>query len=155
MTINSEILITFVLFLSSWNRLGLISDLRWLCAAGKMAGVLWHRSLPLTVIFSLILSSIRAELFTAVVELENLVYREREMRFELERYLSLEQERLSKLKMFLTKVNAAHELVGDDVSRYLGHPVNSYLEIRRFYKEWPEVERLIQLDNSEGKIYLM
>ena len=120
-----------------------------------MAGVLWRRSLPLTVIFSLILSSIRAELFTAVVELENLVYREREMRFELERYLSLEQERLSKLKVFLTKVNAAHELVGDDVSRYLGHPVNSYLEIRRFYKEWPEVERLIQLDNSEGKIYLM
>ncbi|XP_073251115.1 prolyl 4-hydroxylase subunit alpha-1-like isoform X1 [Porites lutea] len=115
-----------------------------------MAGVLWHRSLPLTVIFSLIFSSIRAELFTAVVELENLVYREREMRFELERYLSLEQERLSKLKMFLTKVNAAHELVGDDVSRYLGHPVNSYLEIRRFYKEWPEVERLIQLDNSEA-----
>lgn len=120
-----------------------------------MAGVLWHRSLPLTVIFSLIFSSIQAELFTAVVELENLVYREREMRFELERYLSLEQERLSKLKMFLTKVSAAHELVGDDVSRYLGHPVNSYLEIRRFYKEWPEVERLIQLDNSEGKIYLM
>ena len=155
MTINSEILITFVLFLSSWNRVGLISELRWLSAAGKMAGVLWRRSLPLTVIFSLILSSIRAELFTAVVELENLVYREREIRFELERYLSLEQERLSKLKMFLTKVNAAHELVGDDVSRYLGHPVNSYLEIRRFYKEWPEVERLIQLDNSEGKIYLM
>jgi len=29
--------------------------------------------------------------------------------------------------------------------------VNSYLEIRRFVKEWPEVERLIQLDNSEGR----
>lgn len=82
--------------------------------------------------------------------MENLVYREREMRFELENYVKLEQERLSKLQTFLAKVTAAHEMVGDDVSRYLGHPVNSYLEIRRFFKEWPEVERLIQLDNSEA-----
>ena len=93
----------------------------------------------------------RAELFTALVDLENLVYRERELRFELERYVSSELERLTKLQEFLAKVNAAHEVVGDDVSRYLGHPVNSYLEIRRFHKEWPEVERLIQIDNSEGR----
>ena len=101
--------------------------------------------------FSLIFVRSRAELFTALVDLENLVYRERELRFELERYVSSELERLTKLQEFLAKVNAAHEVVGDDVSRYLGHPVNSYLEIRRFHKEWPEVERLIQIDNSEGR----
>ncbi|XP_068735828.1 prolyl 4-hydroxylase subunit alpha-1-like isoform X1 [Montipora capricornis] len=100
--------------------------------------------------FSLIFARSRAELFTALVDLENLVYRERELRFELERYVSSELERLTKLQEFLAKVNAAHEVVGDDVSRYLGHPVNSYLEIRRFHKEWPEVERLIQIDNSEA-----
>ena len=90
-------------------------------------------------------------MFTALIDLENLVFRERELRFTLEEYVNLEEQRLAKLKKFLAKVNAAHNVVGDDVSRYLGHPVNSYLEIRRMYKEWPEAERLVQLDNSEGK----
>ena len=120
-------------------------------SASKMAGLLRLTTPLLILTFSLILSRSRAELFTAIVDLENLVYRERELRFELEKYVKSEQERLTKLQKFLAKVNAAHESVGDDVSRYLGHPVNSYLEIRRFVKEWPEVERLIQLDNSEGR----
>ena len=102
-------------------------------------------------IFSIIFSRTRAEAFTALVDLENLVYRERELKFELQNYVNLELERLNKLQKFLDKVNAAHEGVGSDVSRYLGHPVNSYLEIRRFYKDWPDVERLIQIDNSEGR----
>lgn len=108
-------------------------------------------SLLIILTFGFILGRTRAELFTALVDLENLVYREREMRFELEKYVNLELERLTRLQKFLAKVNAAHEVVGEDISRYLGHPVNSYLEIRRFHKEWPEVERLIQLDNSEGR----
>lgn len=89
-------------------------------------------------------------MFTALIDLENLVYRERELRFTLEEYVNLEEQRLAKLKKFLAKVNAAHSVVEDDISRYLGHPVNSYLEIRRMYKEWPEAERLVQLDNSEA-----
>ncbi|KAJ7352837.1 Prolyl 4-hydroxylase, alpha polypeptide [Desmophyllum pertusum] len=99
--------------------------------------------------FSVILSRTQGEVFTALVDLENLVYRERELRFTLEQYVNLEQDRVTKLKRFLAKVNAAHNVVGEDLSRYLGHPVNSYLEIRRLFKEWPEVERLVQLDNSE------
>lgn len=55
------------------------------------------------------------------------------------------------MKKFLARVDSAHNLVGEDVPRYLGHPVNSYLQIRRLYKDWPEAERLIQIDNSEGK----
>lgn len=123
------------------------------CGAGvcKMAGMLCARFSLLTLTFCLILSRTRGELFTALIDLENLVYRERELRFTLEEYVNSEEQRIAKLKKFLAKVNAAHNIVGEDVSRYLGHPVNSYLEIRRMYKEWPEVERLVQLDNSEGK----
>lgn len=117
-----------------------------------MAELLCTRLSLLALTFCLILSRTRGELFTAVVDLENLVYREREMRFTLEQYVNLEEQRITKLKKFLAKVNAAHNIVGDDVSRYLGHPVNSYLEIRRMFKEWPEAERLIQLDNSEGRL---
>ncbi|XP_078383611.1 prolyl 4-hydroxylase subunit alpha-1-like isoform X2 [Oculina patagonica] len=115
-----------------------------------MAELLCTRLSLLALTFCLILSRTRGELFTAVVDLENLVYREREMRFTLEQYVNLEEQRITKLKKFLAKVNAAHNIVGDDVSKYLGHPVNSYLEIRRMFKEWPEAERLIQLDNSEA-----
>lgn len=123
------------------------------CGAGvcKMAEMLCARISLLTLTFCLILSRTRGEMFTALIDLENLVYRERELRFTLEEYVNSEEQRIAKLKKFLAKVNAAHNIVGEDVSRYLGHPVNSYLEIRRMYKEWPEVERLVQLDNSEGK----
>lgn len=116
-----------------------------------MAEFLCSRFSLLVLTLTLILNRARCEVFTALVDVEQLVYREREMRFTLEQYVNLEQERLTKLKNFLAKVNAAHRLVGEDVPRYLGHPVNSYLEIRRLYKEWPEAERLIQVDNSEGK----
>ena len=116
-----------------------------------MAEMFCARFSLVTLTFYLILSRTRGEVFTALIDLENLVYRERELRFTLEEYVNLEEQRLAKLKKFLSKVNAAHNVVGDDVSRYLGHPVNSYLEIRRMYKEWPEAERLVQLDNSEGK----
>lgn len=117
----------------------------------KMAEMFCARFSLLTLTFYLILTRTRGEVFTALIDLENLVYRERELRFTLEEYVNLEEQRLAKLKKFLAKVNTAHNVVEDDVSRYLGHPVNSYLEIRRMYKEWPEVERLVQLDNSEGK----
>lgn len=116
-----------------------------------MAEMFCARFSLLTLTFYLILSRTRGEVFTALIDLENIVYRERELRSTLEEYVNLEEQRLAKLKKFLAKVNAAHSVVEDDVSRYLGHPVNSYLEIRRMYKEWPEAERLIQLDNSEGK----
>ena len=116
-----------------------------------MAKSLCGRLSLLMLTFSVILSRTQGEVFTALVDLENLVYRERELRFTLEQYVNLEQDRVTKLKRFLAKVNAAHNVVGEDLSRYLGHPVNSYLEIRRLFKEWPEVERLVQLDNSESK----
>lgn len=115
-----------------------------------MAEMFCARFSLLTLTFYLILSRTRGEVFTALIDLENLVYRERELRFTLEEYVNLEEQRLAKLKKFLAKVNAAHSVVEDDISRYLGHPVNSYLEIRRMYKEWPEAERLVQLDNSEA-----
>lgn len=120
-----------------------------------MAEMFCARFSLLTLTFYLILSRTRGEVFTALIDLENLVYRERELRFTLEEYVNLEEQRLAKLKKFLAKVNAAHSVGEDDVSRYLGHPVNSYLEIRRMYKEWPEAERLVQLDNSEGKLDLL
>lgn len=115
-----------------------------------MAEMFCARFSLLTLTFYLILSRTRGEVFTALIDLENLVYRERELRFTLEEYVNLEEQRLAKLKKFLAKVSTAHNVVEDDVSRYLGHPVNSYLEIRRMYKEWPEAERLVQLDNSEA-----
>lgn len=116
-----------------------------------MAELFCARLSVLALTFCLILSRTRGELFTALVDLENLVYRERELRVTLEEYVQLEEQRLTKLKKLLAKVNVAHDLVGERVQSYLGHPVNAYLEIRRMYKEWPEAERLIQLDNSEGR----
>lgn len=105
-----------------------------------MAAFLFVRFSLLILTSIMILSRARGELFTALIDLEQLVYRERELRFSLEQYVNLEQERITRLKKFLARVDSAHNLVGEDVPKYLGHPVNSYLQIRRLYKEWPEAE---------------
>lgn len=102
---------------------------------------------------SLALKLVSCEQFTALVDLEHLIYREREMKSALREYIELEENRLSVLKKFLHKVEDVHSSIMDDnIEGFLGHPVNSYVLIKRFNSEWPYMERTVQHDNSEGKL---
>lgn len=66
----------------------------------------------------------------------------------------MEEERLATLKKFSEKVENIHNRIDDkNVELFLGHPVNSYLIIKRFFSEWTKVEELLQKDNSEGTTY--
>ena len=92
----------------------------------------------------------KCEIFTALVDMEHLIYREREMMAALRDYVLAEESKLTQLKSFLEKLEDTHALVGEDVSSFLGHPVNSYSLIKRYYKDWPTLEYDIQRDNTEG-----
>ena len=95
----------------------------------------------------------KCEQFTALIDLEHLIYREREMKSALKTYIALEENRLAVLKKFSEKVENVHSLVErEKVESFLGHPVNSFVLIKRFNIEWPYIETVIQHDNSEGKI---
>lgn len=104
----------------------------------------------------LTLNVVNCEQFTALVDLQHLVYREREMKTALKDYIALEETRLSVLKNFLGNVEKAHSSILDDnIEGFLGHPVNSYVLIKRFYNEWPNMEKTIQHDNSEGRVKIL
>lgn len=100
------------------------------------------------------LEIVKCELFTALIDLEHLIYRERELKSSLKNYIAMEEERLATLKKFSEKVENIHNRIDDkNVELFLGHPVNSYLIIKRFFSEWTKVEELLQKDNSEGTTY--
>lgn len=119
----------------------------------EMASVSRCRFSLLVLVLSSTVTHSNGELFTAIVDIKDLVYREREMKASFRDYIAMEERRLARIRHFYTKMEESHDLVGEDVGQYLGHPVNSYLLIRRFYKEWPEMESLVQHDNTEG-IYI-
>lgn len=78
------------------------------------------------------------------------------MKLALKEYITLEENRLRVLKKFSEKVENVHSSVQDgQLESFLGHPVNSYVLIKRFYSEWPYIESNIQHDNSEGKTFTL
>lgn len=111
-------------------------------------------SWPISILLvSFTLTIVNCEQFTALVDLEHLIYREREMKSSLREYITLEENRLNVLKKFLQKVEDVHSsIVDNNLEGFLGHPVNSYVLIKRFNSEWPYMEQTVQHDNSEGKL---
>ncbi|XP_046858925.1 prolyl 4-hydroxylase subunit alpha-1-like isoform X2 [Xenia sp. Carnegie-2017] len=101
-------------------------------------------------LFWYFLVCVRSEVFTALIEMENLVYREKEMLDSLKGYLQAEQDRLEVIKRFTEKLDQIHSAIPqENVERHLGHPSNSYLLIKRFVKEWPAIEELSKNPSSE------
>ena len=94
---------------------------------------------------------VHSEVFTAIFEMENLVYREREMVAALNDYLKQEEARLDKIRRFAQKVDEMHAAIEDNkVEEYLGHPTNSFLLIKRFVKDWDAIEKLARTPEDEG-----
>jgi len=70
----------------------------------------------------------------------------------LESYIKEEEERLRKLKTFSRQLQRTVELAKNSGSKFLEHPVNSYLMIKRFVTEWPKIDDIVSTENSaEGK----
>ena len=77
---------------------------------------------------------------------------EDELAESLEQYLAAQEKRWRLLQQFAGEVKHAVELARKDRAKYLGHPVNAFLLIKRFVREWPEVERqLSQPVDGEGE----
>eukprot|EP00118_Oscarella_pearsei_P022728 m.265835 g.265835 ORF g.265835 m.265835 type:complete len:197 (+) comp40493_c2_seq24:122-712(+) len=94
-----------------------------------------------------------SELFTALVHMENLVSTEHDLATSLQRYLAAEEERLNRIKTLAHSVTNISDAATEDVSKYLGHPVNAYRLLRRFVSDWKEVEDLLTR-SSPGEDFL-
>ncbi|XP_028416786.1 prolyl 4-hydroxylase subunit alpha-1-like isoform X2 [Dendronephthya gigantea] len=96
------------------------------------------------------------DVFTALIEMENLVYREKEMIVGLKDYLYQEQARLDKIKQFTEKLVQIHDVIPEGrVENYLGHPSNAYLLIKRFVKDWSAIEYMAKNPSTDGLLEIL
>ena len=91
------------------------------------------------------------EMFTALSHLQRLVNIEMELSDALDDYIAEQEARLRRLKIFSQDVNVAMEQAKSNRDKYIGHPVNTYLMVKRFVKDWPvHVKSVEQEGDSEG-----
>ena len=91
------------------------------------------------------------EMFTALSHLQRLVNIEMELSDVLDDYIAEQEARLRRLKIFSQDVNVAMEQAKSNRDKYIGHPVNTYLMVKRFVKDWPaHVKSVEQEGDSEG-----
>lgn len=103
------------------------------------------------IMFCLCCVCVRGEVYTALIEMENLVYREKGMVAAVKDYLKEEEARLERIREFTRKLDKIHAVIPHGkVESYLGHPTNAYLLIRRFVEEWPALENMAKNPSFHG-----
>ena len=94
--------------------------------------------------------SSRAELFTAIVDLERLLDTEKTIAHLLDNYILAENARLDKLRSFKDNYERIHRVASKDSQSYLANPVNAYLLVKRLTTDWKTVENLVVAGPAEA-----
>lgn len=125
--------------------------------------------LGLLVLWATALLGARAEVFTAMADMENLLGAEKHVTGVIDRYIEYEQERLAKLRQFAQEYQKRNEdalkvtspvpthspqgearvmdwKVGSD---FVSNPVNAYLLIKRLTSDWGFVESMMKNNLAE------
>ncbi|XP_063244081.1 prolyl 4-hydroxylase subunit alpha-1 isoform X2 [Bacillus rossius redtenbacheri] len=92
----------------------------------------------------------RAELYTALVEMEELLETEAVLLRTLESYISAQEEKLSLLKRRAAEYAREHEEASQDAQGYLSNPINAYLLVKRLTTDWKDVEAHITSDVGQS-----
>lgn len=96
---------------------------------------------------------VESEIFTALSHVERLINIEMELSDALDEYLFEQESRLKKLRSFNEDVKKAMGRAISNREEYIGHPVNTYLMIKRLVKEWTQhVKSIEQEGDAEGNI---
>ncbi|XP_065583051.1 prolyl 4-hydroxylase subunit alpha-1-like isoform X2 [Artemia franciscana] len=82
----------------------------------------------------------KAEVFTALVDMEPLIDTESELIQQLNKYIGVEEERLNRLKKYFNEYSDLHKEASQDTTKYLENPINAYLLVKRLTADWKEVE---------------
>lgn len=94
---------------------------------------------------------VESEIFTALSHVERLINIEMELSDALDDYLFEQESRLKKLRSFNEDVKKAMGRAISNRDEYIGHPVNTYLMIKRLVKEWTQhVKSIEQEGDAEG-----
>lgn len=85
----------------------------------------------------------KTEVFTAMADMETLLYAEKHVTGIIDQYIETEKARLEKLKEFAIEYLQRNQDAIKDRLEYIGNPLNSYLLIKRLTDDWAYVERLM------------
>ncbi|KAJ8408773.1 hypothetical protein AAFF_G00245910 [Aldrovandia affinis] len=94
----------------------------------------------------------KAEIFTSIGQMTDLIYTEKELVQSLKEYIQAEEAKLSAVKSWANKLDVLTQISTSDPEGYLAHPVNAYKLMKRLNTEWSELENLVLQDPSDGFI---
>ena len=94
-----------------------------------------------------------SEVFTALSHVQRLVNIEMELSDALDDYITEQESRLNRLKDFADAVNDAMVQAKSNRISYIGHPVNTYLMIKRLVKDWPTHVKSVEQEGDAEGIY--
>ena len=113
----------------------------------KMAMPFWS-FLRTSILFATTFSFSQTQIFTALIHMTDFVVLEQTFYSYLEEYLENNPSASSEFHRFAHLVGQhVKDIEDDDMEVFLGHPVNSYLLVRRFFRDWRIVmEKLAAID---------
>ncbi|XP_006785062.1 prolyl 4-hydroxylase subunit alpha-2 isoform X1 [Neolamprologus brichardi] len=92
----------------------------------------------------------RAEIFTSIGQMTDLIYTEKELVQSLREYIKAEESKLAAVKSWANKLDALTRVSIADPEGYLAHPVNAYKLMKRLNTEWSELESLVLQNPADG-----
>ena len=113
----------------------------------KMVMPFWS-FLRTSILFAATFSFSQTQIFTALIHMTDFVVLEQSFYSYLEKYLQNKPSASSEFHRFAHLVGQhVKDIEDDDMEVFLGHPVNSYLLVRRFFRDWRIVmEKLAATD---------
>lgn len=125
----------------------------------------------LITVISQLLSLGNGEIFTAMADMESLLYAERDVIGVIDHYIQAENERLQKLKKwgfssrkifpngseffylfsFALEYQNRNKRALKDGSEFLMNPLNAYLVVKRLTSDWEYVESLMRHNTADCK----
>ncbi|CAH3038026.1 unnamed protein product [Porites lobata] len=108
-----------------------------------------------SILFAATFSFSQTQIFTALIHMTDFVVLEQSFYSYLEKYLQNKPSASSEFHRFAHLVGQhVKDIEDDDREVFLGHPVNSYLLVRRFFREWRIVmEKLAAIDPVAKELF--
>ncbi|XP_077963107.1 prolyl 4-hydroxylase subunit alpha-2 isoform X2 [Gasterosteus aculeatus] len=94
----------------------------------------------------------RAEIFTSISQMTDLIYTEKELVQSLRDYIRAEESKLAAVKSWAHRLDDLTRVTTSDPEGYLAHPVNAYKLMKRLNTQWSELETLVLQNPSDGFI---
>ncbi|XP_031552959.1 prolyl 4-hydroxylase subunit alpha-1-like [Actinia tenebrosa] len=94
-----------------------------------------------------------SEVYTALTHMKGLIRMEKTLTRELEHFLASHPKAPAEFHRLAIEVKTQTSDIKNDLERFLGHPLNAFLLIRRYRKQWKELEEYLRKNDDESDLF--